>query len=97
MSRNTQFRVEVACEILDDTVKAEIMHILDVLDSDDVKARQMDADGKYQQLFGNAMTEHTDSQRALYQYYAEQGAETNVIEPPKSFWEKFQHLFKNNH
>lgn len=47
MTRNTVRRVEVACPVLDERIKQEIDHYIDVLCSDNVKARRMGADGQY--------------------------------------------------
>ncbi len=47
MTRNTDHRVEVACPVLDPDLKQEINHYLDVVLSDNVKARLMQSDGTY--------------------------------------------------
>ncbi len=47
MTRNTLRRVEVAAPILDSHVRERIMHIFDVLTSDNVKARRMLPDSTY--------------------------------------------------
>lgn len=47
MTRNTEKRVEVACPILDDRIKARLNHMLDVMLSDNTKARRMLSDGSY--------------------------------------------------
>ncbi len=47
MTRNTIRRVEVAAPILDSHVQKRIMHIFDVLTSDNVKARRMLPDSTY--------------------------------------------------
>ena len=47
MTRNTQKRVEVACPILDDSIRRQINHYLKVMLSDNVKARVMLCDGSY--------------------------------------------------
>ncbi|MBQ7981303.1 MAG: polyphosphate kinase 1, partial [Oscillospiraceae bacterium] len=47
MTRNTLRRVEVAAPILDSHVQERIMHIFDVLTSDNVKARRMLSDSTY--------------------------------------------------
>ena len=47
MTRNTEKRVEVACPILDDRIKTRLNHMLDVMLSDNTKARRMLSDGSY--------------------------------------------------
>lgn len=47
MTRNTENRVEVACPIYDNAIKARLNHMLDVMLSDNVKARKMLSDGTY--------------------------------------------------
>lgn len=47
MTRNTEKRVEVACPIYDPVVKERLNHMLNVMLSDNVKAREMQSDGTY--------------------------------------------------
>lgn len=47
MTRNTEKRVEVASPILDDNIKRQINHYLDVMLADNVKARVLQSDGTY--------------------------------------------------
>ena len=47
MTRNTERRVEVACPVLDPEVRKRVFHIIDVLTSDNVKARQLGPDGEW--------------------------------------------------
>ena len=47
MTRNTERRVEVACPVLSPEVRKKIFHIIDVLASDNVKARQLGPDGEW--------------------------------------------------
>lgn len=47
MTRNTEKRVEVACPIYDEEIKKKLIHDLQVMLSDNVKARQMAGDGTY--------------------------------------------------
>ena len=48
MTRNTEKRVEVAAQILDESVKRQINHYLDVMLSDNVKARSLSSSGIYE-------------------------------------------------
>ena len=47
MTRNTTRRVEVATPIYDEDIKKRVLHIFNVLMSDNVKARVQMADGQY--------------------------------------------------
>ena len=47
MTRNTQRRVEIACPVLDEAVRRQVLHYVGVLCSDTVKARRMTTDGRY--------------------------------------------------
>jgi polyphosphate kinase len=47
MTRNTEKRVEVACPIFDETIKARLNHMLDIMLLDNTKARKMQSDGSY--------------------------------------------------
>ncbi len=47
MTRNTEKRVEVACPILDSEVKKQLNHYLNVMLSDNIKARELGNDGIY--------------------------------------------------
>jgi polyphosphate kinase len=42
MTRNIDYRIEVAVEVLDDRLKERVLNILDILFSDTVKAREVD-------------------------------------------------------
>jgi len=47
MTRNTEKRVEVACPIIEESIKERINHMLEVMLSDNTKARTMQSDGSY--------------------------------------------------
>lgn len=47
MTRNTERRVEIACPVLDEGIRRQIAHYVDVLCRDNVKARLMGSDGHY--------------------------------------------------
>lgn len=47
MTRNTEKRVEVACPVYDEDLRARLNHMLQVMLEDNVKARVLDADGTY--------------------------------------------------
>lgn len=48
MTRNTEKRVEVACPILNEQLKARINYQFKIILSDNIKARTLDSDGSYQ-------------------------------------------------
>ncbi|MCX7714172.1 MAG: polyphosphate kinase 1 [Clostridia bacterium] len=50
MTRNMQKRVEVACPIFSEAVKAKINHIIEVMLYDTIKARELKADGTYERI-----------------------------------------------
>ncbi len=50
MTRNTERRIEVACPILDNDIKNKINHILDIVLSDNIKARNMLPNGQYERI-----------------------------------------------
>jgi polyphosphate kinase len=52
MTRNTNRRVEISCPILDDKIKRRINDMLDVMLSDNVKARALRGDGFYEKVNG---------------------------------------------
>ena len=47
MTRNTEKRVEVACPILDEDVKRQVNHYLEVMLADNIKGRNLTKDGNY--------------------------------------------------
>lgn len=47
MTRNTEKRVEVACPVYDDRLKAQLAHMMQVMLADNVKARALQKDGTY--------------------------------------------------
>jgi polyphosphate kinase len=47
MTRNTMRRVEIACPILDTDIRDQILHILNIMVKDNVKARLIGSDGIY--------------------------------------------------
>lgn len=61
MTRNTQRRVETACPIYDSAVRAKLNGIMDLCLMDNVKARELHADGSYSPVHGGE--ERFDAQR----------------------------------
>jgi polyphosphate kinase len=63
MTRNTEKRVEVAFPIEDKSLKKQIMHMLDIMFNDNVKARKINEKGDYEKITGE--DELIDSQKYL--------------------------------
>lgn len=61
MTRNTQRRVETACPIYDSAVRAKLNGIMDLCLMDNVKARELHADGSYSPVHGGE--ERLDAQQ----------------------------------
>ena len=47
MTRNTEKRVEVACPVYDETIRKQLTHMLKIMLTDNVKARELKSDGNY--------------------------------------------------
>lgn len=69
MTRNLNYRVEVAVEILDDEVKATIFDVLDILEKDNMLARVQQPDGTYRRLYPAEGEKKIDSQMEQYKLY----------------------------
>ncbi len=78
MTRNTEKRVEVACPILDPDLKAQVNHYLDVILSDNVKARRLNSDGTY------SMKEQTEPYIDSQAVFMEEAIRTPKAEPVPS-------------
>ena len=50
MTRNLEKRVEIAAPVLDPDVKKKVLHILSLVENDNVKARRMDNTGRYAKI-----------------------------------------------
>lgn len=89
MTRNTERRVEVACPIYDHAVRDKIHHILDICLSDNIRARELLANGTYQQITND--NPPMDCQKQLMEDAIAQ-AKTSASEP--SVWQKVRSLFR---
>ena len=69
MTRNLNFRVEVAVEILDDEVKATIFDVLEILAKDNMLARVQQPDGTYKRLYPAEGEKKIDSQTEQYELF----------------------------
>lgn len=88
MTRNTQRRVEVACPIYDQQVKAKIHHILDTCLNDNIRARQLMPDGTYQHVPSDSVP--LECQKQLMQ---DAIADSIPQETKKSFWQRLKESF----
>jgi polyphosphate kinase len=93
MTRNTSRRVEIACPILDEDIKIQVLHILEVMFADNVKARILTSHGHYKKI--EMETEEAfDSQ----QYFIEELNSKNGTESkPKMFLHKLMSSITKNH
>ena len=66
MTRNTLRRVEVAAPIEDEAIRTRVLDMFDLMLSDNVQAREMQADGTYQRLTPQEDTP-VNQQEMLYQ------------------------------
>jgi len=91
MTRNITRRVEIACPILDPLVRRQILTILDFLQWDNVKARQLQPDGTYRKK-DRTETESIDSQA----YFLSHSVQTQVPIIPEAshtgFYSAVRHL-----
>lgn len=71
MTRNTQRRVELACPVLDETVRRQLSRYIELLCADNVKARELDEAGEW--FFPNRRsgTELLDAQATLMEEAAQ--------------------------
>lgn len=77
MTRNTEKRVEVACPIFDKNVKAQLNHIMDVLFSDNMKARDLQADGTYE------MKDYSNERIAAQEVFMKEALEVRQKDNPE--------------
>ena len=90
MTRNTEKRVEVACPVYDKDVKDALNHMLDVMLSDNVKARRMLSNGCY--IPKEKQGEEIVAQEIFMQEAMERKAE--IAAPKQSLLDKLLALLK---
>ncbi|HSO25424.1 MAG TPA: polyphosphate kinase 1, partial [Methanobacteriaceae archaeon] len=91
MTRNTEKRVEIAFPIENPILKEKIIHILNIMLNDNVKARKINDSGEYEKAIRSI--DLIDSQN----YFMHDDFSVNEEEIEKeSFFSKLKHLFKNN-
>lgn len=92
MTRNTEKRVEVACPVLDDTVRRQISYYVDVMLEDNVKARVLQSDGTYKK---KAITEHAvNSQERFMKEAVHAARSAGTPRKRRGLRERFAGLFK---
>ena len=90
MTRNTEKRVEIAFPIKNPILKLKIMHMLDVMFNDNVKARKINDKGEYEKVIRSVNL--IDSQNYfMHDNFSEYEEEENVEE---SFLSKIAHFFQ---
>ena len=89
MTRNTEKRVEVACPVLDEDIKERLNHMLEVMLSDNTKARRMKSDGSYVMKAQNG-TEVVAQEIFMKEALAPQKKEKRE---ELSLWERIKRLF----
>lgn len=80
MTRNLNYRVEVAVEILDKEVKSTIFDVLDIISKDNMLARVQQPDGTYKRVYPQEGEKKIDSQREQFEMFKRLREETSCIE-----------------
>ena len=91
MTRNTEKRVEVACPILDENVKKQVNHYLDVMLADNVKARELHSDGVYRK---KEQKEPLINSQERFMKEALYARKTVTVEKRTSFAERVMRIFR---
>ena len=91
MTRNTEKRVEVACPVYDDAIKARINHMLKVMLADNVKARLLKSDGT---LVKKPVTARPVISQEVFMEEAMNAERPRAIEEKRSIFKKVRNLFK---
>lgn len=86
LNRNLNRRVEVYTPILSEACKRDLLHLIDLLRTDTVKARQMQPDGSYITSYTNDLS--ADSQQKLRHYYLLQNKDPEYA--PQGFWARLR-------
>ncbi len=79
MTRNTEKRVEILVPIFEKTIKSQILDIVDVINSDNVKARKIAPNGELRKIFKAQDSPDVDSQA----YFLNQAQSFLNKEPPQ--------------
>lgn len=91
MTRNTEKRVEVACPILDDTIKKRLNWMLEVMLADNTKARKMLSDGSY------VLKEKTGEEIVAQEVFMKDAMNipSKEIKEELSWWKRLKQFFAN--
>ena len=93
MTRNTQRRVETACPIYDSAVRAKLNGIMDLCLMDNVKARELHADGSYSPVHGGE--ERFDAQQLQMDRAIDAAAEPEPTPERESVIGRLLRRFRN--
>ena len=93
MTRNTQRRVETACPIYDSAVRAKLNGIMDLCLMDNVKARELHADGSYSPVHGGE--ERFDAQQLQMERAIDAAAEPEPAPERESVLGRLLRRFRN--
>ena len=93
MTRNTQRRVETACPIYDSAVRAKLNGIMDLCLMDNVKARELHADGSYSPVHGGE--ERFDAQQLQMERAIDAAAEPEPTPERESVIGRLLRRFRN--
>ena len=93
MTRNTQRRVETACPIYDSAVRAKLNGIMDLCLMDNVKARELHADGSYSPVHGGE--ERFDAQQLQMDRAIDAAAEPEPAPERESVIGRLLRRFRN--
>ncbi len=91
MTRNTEKRVEVACPIYDKKIKERLLHCLEVMLQDNVKARVMQSDGTYQR---KPQGETKINSQEVFMKEALRASVAKKVEKKKTFVERVKTFFR---
>ncbi len=90
MTRNTEKRVEIAFPVENSVLKKKIIHILDIMLNDNVKARKINDKGEYERVIRSV--DLIDSQYYFMQDDLSKIEEEQIIS--ESFFTKLKNLVK---
>lgn len=93
MTRNTQRRVETACPIYDSAVRSKLNGIMDLCLMDNVKARELHADGSYSPVHGGE--ERFDAQQLQMERAIDAAAEPEPAPERESVIGRLLRRFRN--
>ncbi|CAM3483009.1 polyphosphate kinase 1 [Marinicrinis lubricantis] len=87
MTRSTSRRVEIACPVNNPHLKQRILHILKLQLEDNVKARRLSSNGRFENVAVSFGTERVDSQKQLVDESSH--VMNRQIRGQRSFWHKW--------